>query len=88
MKKCTIIIADEVNCKIADLELPMRKKLADQFKFIDHSKKFTPAVRLGRWDGSVAFFTLGGTTYINLLPEILPILDSAGYEIELDELRP
>jgi superfamily II DNA or RNA helicase len=31
--------------------------------------------------------SLAGSTYINLLPEILPYLDNAGYDIELDDLR-
>jgi superfamily II DNA or RNA helicase len=44
-------------------------------------------VRLGRWDGKVPFFNLGGTTYINLLPEILPYLDEQGYDIEIDDTR-
>lgn len=87
MKNCTIIITDEVNCKIADLDLNTRKKLSNRFKFIDHSKKYTPAVRLGRWDGSVCFFQMGGSTFINLLPEILPFLEEEGYDIELDDRR-
>jgi hypothetical protein len=44
-------------------------------------------VRLGRWDGKVPFFNLGGTTYINLLPEIIPFLDSEGYDVELVDQR-
>lgn len=87
MRSCTIVVLDEVNCKITGLELSTRKKLSSKFKYIDHSKKYTPAVRLGRWDGSIAFFTMGGTTYINLLPEILPILEDEGYEIELEDTR-
>jgi hypothetical protein len=35
----------------------------------------------------VPFFNLGGTTYINLLPEILPYLDEQGYDIEVDDTR-
>lgn len=87
MKRATIRIADEVNCKIDGLDLSTRKKLSSKFKYVDHSKKFTPAVRLGRWDGSVSFFSMGGYTYINLLTEILPILAAEGYEIDLDDVR-
>lgn len=87
MKVCTVVVLDEVNCKITGLELSTRKKLSGKFKYIDHSKKYTPAVRLGRWDGSVTFFTMGGMTYINLLAEILPILEAEGYDIELEDAR-
>ena len=46
-----------------------------------------PAVRLGRWDGTVSFFQLGGSTFTNLLPDIIPILEEDGYEINLDDQR-
>jgi hypothetical protein len=49
--------------------------------------RYLPAVRLGRWDGKVSYFQMGGSTYVNLLPEILPVLDAEGYDIELDDLR-
>jgi len=44
-------------------------------------------VRLGRWDGKMAFFALGGSTYVNLLPEIISVLEAYNYDIELDDQR-
>jgi superfamily II DNA or RNA helicase len=44
-------------------------------------------VRLGRWDGKVSYFQLGGSTYINLLPEILPVLEQNHWDIELIDER-
>jgi superfamily II DNA or RNA helicase len=44
-------------------------------------------VRLGRWDGKVSYFQLGGSSYTNLLPEIIPILEKFNYDIELDDQR-
>jgi hypothetical protein len=49
--------------------------------------RYLPAVRLGRWDGKVAYFQLGGSSYTNLLPEIIPILENYNYDIELDDQR-
>jgi len=85
--KATLVIKDECNVKIENLALSTRKKLVDKFKYEIPGARFTPAVKLGRWDGKVSYFGLGGSTYINLLPEIIPILDSEGYEIELDDRR-
>lgn len=85
--KCKLIIKDEVNVKLEGLDLSDRKKLVDKFKYEIPGAKYLPAVRLGRWDGKVAFFNLGGTTYINLLPEILSYLDDRGYDIEIDDQR-
>jgi superfamily II DNA or RNA helicase len=87
MKKAIIVVRDEVNCSIKDLDLDMRKKLVRQFKYDIPNAKFMPAYRLGRWDGTVSFFNLGGSTYLNLLPEILPTLINDGWEIEIDDQR-
>ena len=82
-----LIIKDEVNVKIEGLSLADRKTLSNQFKYEVPGARYLPAVRLGRWDGRVAFFQLGGSTYINLLPEIIPYLEREGYEIELEDTR-
>ena len=87
MRTATIIIRDEVNIKVDGLELDVRKKLVSTFKYEIPGARYQPAVRLGRWDGKVAYFQLGGSTYTNLLPEIIPILENFNYDIELDDQR-
>ena len=87
MKTATIIIRDEVNIKIEGLDLDARKALVTAFKYENPAARYLPAVRLGRWDGKVAYFQLGGSTYVNLLPEIMPILERLNYDIELDDQR-
>jgi superfamily II DNA or RNA helicase len=87
MKQATIVIRDEVNIKIEGLDLDCRKKLVSTFKYEIPGARYQPAVRLGRWDGKVAYFQLGGSSYINLLPEIVPILEQYDYDIELDDQR-
>ena len=87
MKKCTIRITDEVNTKIIGLELSERKTLMKMFEYQDPTARFRPSYKLGRWNGKVSYFSLAGSTYINLLPAIVPVLDRAGYDIELEDLR-
>jgi superfamily II DNA or RNA helicase len=87
MASARLIIKDEVNVKIEGLDLHERKELSNMFKFEIPGARYLPAVRLGRWDGKIAFFQLGGSTYINLLPEILVYLDSRGYHVEVEDLR-
>ena len=82
-----LIIKDECNVKVEGVEIGTRKKLVDRFKYEIPGARYQPAVRLGRWDGKVSYFSLGGSSYINLLPEIIPILDGDGYDIELVDLR-
>jgi superfamily II DNA or RNA helicase len=85
--KCKIVLKDEVNCKVEGLATSTRRKCMDKLKFFLPYAYHVPAYKLGRWDGTVQFFSMGGSTYINLLDEILPILESDGYEIELDDHR-
>ena len=85
--KAKLIIKDEVNVKIEGLELNTRTSLVKKYKYEIPGARYQPSVRLGRWDGKVPFFNLGGTTYINLLPEILPYLDEQGYDIEVEDTR-
>jgi len=87
MRTATIIVRDEVNIKIEGLELDARKKLVNTFKYEIPGARYQPSVRLGRWDGKVAFFQLGGSSYVNLLPEIIPILEDFNYDIQLDDQR-
>jgi superfamily II DNA or RNA helicase len=87
MKHATIVIKDEVNIKVEGLELDARRALVNAFKYDVPGARYLPAVRLGRWDGKVSYFQLGGSTYVNLLPEIIPILEKFNYDIELDDQR-
>ena len=87
MKTATIIIRDEVNIKLEGLELDVRRALVNAFKYDVPYARYLPAVRLGRWDGKVSYFQMGGSTYVNLLPEIIPILEKFNYDIELTDLR-
>ena len=87
MKTATIVIRDEVNIKIEGLELDARRSLVNAFKYDVPYARYLPAVRLGRWDGKVSYFQLGGSTYVNLLPEIIPILEKFNYDIDVDDQR-
>ena len=87
MKQAVVVIKDEVNIKIEGLDLDMRRRLVNKFKYDIPYARYLPAVRLGRWDGKVSFFQLGGSTYVNLLPELLPMLEEYNYDVELDDQR-
>ena len=87
MRNCKIIVKDEVNIKIEGLELDARKTLTNKFKYEVPGARYMPAVRLGRWDGKVGFFQLGGSSYVNLLPDIIPVLEEFNYDIELEDVR-
>jgi superfamily II DNA or RNA helicase len=87
MSKCKIIIKDEVNVKIEGLELDARRALMKKFEFEIPGARYLPAVRLGRWNGKISYFSLAGSSYINLLDRIIPVLEQYGYDIELEDLR-
>ena len=87
MPSCIITILDEVNIKISNLDLDTRKFLVKKFKIEDPTARFRPAYKLGRWDGTVSFFGIGGTTYLNMLDQILVELENRNYYIEVDDQR-
>lgn len=79
-----LIIRDEVNIKFENLPLDARKKLVATFKYADPTARHRPAFKLGRWDGTVSLFGLGGNGYISQLEKILEILTNMG--IHLDDV--
>ena len=87
MATCKVIIKDEVNVKIENLDLDTRKALVKKFKYEDPTARFRPSYKLGRWDGAISFFGLGGTTYLSMLPQVLEYLENKNYYIELEDLR-
>ena len=88
MYSCKLIIRDEVNIKIEGLPVEIRRKLANEFKYEVGYAKYHPAYRLGRWDGMVSLFGLGGNGYLSQLPRILQILENSNVSIEeVEDLR-
>ena len=83
----TLKIKDEVNLKIDGLELDARRALMQKFEFEVPGARYMPSVKLGRWNGKVSYCSLAGSTYINLLEEIIPILEEKNYTIELEDMR-
>ena len=87
MSSCKLVIKDEVNVKFENLDLKWRQRLHQKFKYQIPYAFHLPAVKLGRWDGKVAFFGLGGTTYLSLVEQILPILEEGGVYVDFKDER-
>ena len=87
MSSCKLVIKDEVNVKFENLSLKWRQKLVNKFKYQIPYAYHLPAVKLGRWDGKIAFFQMGGSTYLNLVDQILPMLEAGGVYVELEDKR-
>jgi len=82
MKSCKLVIQDEVNLKVEGLPVEIRRKLVNRFKYTDPTARYRPSYKLGRWDGSVTLFGMGGNGYISQLPKILELLENEDVEIE------
>ena len=88
MSSCKLIIKDEVNLKLEGLPVEIRRKLVNKFKYVDPTARYRPAYQLGRWDGAITLFGMGGNGYLSQLPTILSVLDEAGYTVEdIQDLR-
>ena len=81
MASCKLIIEDEVNIKLEGLDVDVRRKLANALKFEVPYARYMPQYKLGRWDGKVAFFGIGGTGYVNHLDTIVDVLTKNNVQI-------
>ena len=81
MVSCRIVIQDEVNVKVENLPVEYRRKIANKLKFQVPYARYLPQYKLGRWDGNISFFGIGGTGYVNHLDIIVNTLVDAGVEI-------
>lgn len=88
MSKCVLRLIDQVNCKFENVDPATRRVLLEALKFMQPWARHTPLFKMKRWDGKQAFATVGGSTYINMLDQALPIIYNAGYEIEVIDERP
>lgn len=80
-----ITIKDEVNIRIKGLDPSTLKEAQERVTFFVPGYVHMPSYKLGRWDGMIRLMTKTGTTYLNLLEYILPIIIDHGYEIEIEE---
>ncbi len=87
MSNCKLTIRDEVNIKVEGLSVETRRKIVNKLKFDLPYARHMPAYKLGRWDGTKTYFSIGGNGYLAHLDVILPIIDEAGYDIEVEDLR-
>lgn len=87
MSKVKLEIKDEVNIRFVGLDTGTRRKLVDEVKYFLPHAYYTPAYKLGRWDGMLRYCDVGGRSYLNLLDRLLPIVIKEGYEVEVDDQR-
>jgi superfamily II DNA or RNA helicase len=86
-KECTLEIIDEVNIRFIGLDVVTRRKLSDKLKFFIPHAVHTPAYKLGRWDGTVRYCDIGSRSYFHLLDRLIPIVQDAGYYINIKDRR-
>lgn len=85
--KVKLIVFDEVNVAFVGLHPAhiayIQKKTARKVPGATHSAKY----RLGAWDGKESQFKEDGSTYLFMLPLVLPIVEQYGYEVDLIDKR-
>lgn len=88
MPTCKLIIEDEVNIKLEGLPVDVRRQISSALKYEVPYAKYMPQYKLGRWDGKVAFFGIGGSGYVNHLDKVVEVLQKNGIDIaEIDDRR-
>lgn len=88
MARATLIIKDEVNVRFRGLGPDTLEACQQALKFYVPGFVHMPAYKLGRWDGSIALFKKTGSTHLTLVDEVLPIIESHGYDdIDIEDHR-
>lgn len=87
MKECLITFKNEVYSFITGLDRTTLNKCVNKLKFMVPWRFHTPSYKLGKWDGAVRLFSDNGKVYSNLLPDIIPIIVEAGYNIKIEDER-
>jgi len=82
-----IKILDEVNCVILGLLQDHTMALYEDYARKAPNYFFSPAFKLGRWDGTIRYFHKNGKTFVYLLDEIIPKLVAFDYKIEIIDER-
>lgn len=83
----TIRLIDAVCCRIEGIDAATKRKVIDALTYVVPYAKFTKYGRMGKWAGKKSFMDNSGKTYINLLPYSLPIVQNAGYSIDIIDER-
>lgn len=86
-KIATVRLLDEVNAIVSGLRIEDLNALYEQYGMFAKNHFFDPRFKLQRWDGKIRFFSKGGKTYVQLLPEIVESLNDWGYKIKLVDDR-
>jgi len=85
--KTTLIITDEVNVQFHGLQKKHILHIIDKTKIYIKGAHHTAAVKLGISDGKESQFNDDGTTFLFMLPIILPILEDIGYTVDVKDNR-
>jgi superfamily II DNA or RNA helicase len=87
VKFCEIVIENETVIKLNGLDLITRKACANAVKYFLPHARYSPAYKLGRWDGTTSFCSMGGRTYLSMLDTMLPIIIESGYTFKIVDQR-
>lgn len=86
-KIATIRIIDEVSSIVSGLRINDVQALVKDYALFAKNHFFDPRFKMEKWDGKIRFFTEGGKTYVQLLPDIIKSLKNWGYKIVLKDDR-
>ncbi len=82
-----IIVKDEVNVRIKGLDPDLIDEAQERLTFFVPGHNHMPSYKLGRWDGKIRLMTKTGTTYLNLLEYIMPLIEDGGYDVVFEDNR-
>lgn len=87
MLTCRVNVIDEVNVRLEGLDPDTLSNVIDAMTFHVPNYMFMPAYKIGRWNGKIKLCKPTGRTYLHLFDQIRPLVENAGYGIEVVDGR-
>lgn len=82
-----IHILDEIKMQVIGVHKRDMDDLVEKYAIFAPNYMHTPKYKLGLWDGRKRFFWQNGTTYLNILPELMRWLKRREYQIKIIDKR-
>jgi len=88
MKKQALLeIQDEVNVRFLGIPSDLMETAQNELTYYVPGFMHMPAYKMSAWDGKIRLLGKTGKTYLNLVDDVLPIFENAGYEFVIEDNR-
>jgi superfamily II DNA or RNA helicase len=87
MPECLLEIQDEINVRFLGIPSGLMETAQNELTYYVPGFMHMPAYKNTAWDGKVRLMSKTGKTYLNLVSDVIPVFESHGYDIIIEDNR-